>query len=218
MGVNFINSGSQAYAPATHPALTVEWSAMGGQSPRVWFEPFVQKTEGRPNATWSWPRVHCSNTTTLTAAETVCTQPLACGSYSTALKTDVKAASGPSGQQSGRATVGIGNKQATYQYPSLARESQDSERDAVQAARDAMAVTAASLLAGHELWWAGWWNSSALVSVPHMRTEAFYAIQTFKLGASYREEGVPIIDQQGPVNHKIITPLPFFKMAPKIVI
>ena len=34
--------------------------------------------------------------------------------------------------------------------------------------------------------------------IPDTVLEAFYLIQTYKLGASFRAEGVPIVDQQGP--------------------
>lgn len=180
-----------AYAPAGHRAITVEWTVSGRERVVAWFQPFVQAASSGQGTRWSWPPFHCANNTA--TEEAVCTQPLACGSYSTAIKTAAVPAT-----RRWRATVGIGNQQTTYQYPPDARRCNDSAAEAVGAAREAMAVPAAALLEEHEAWWARHWAASALVSVPDTRAEAFYAIQAFKLGAAYRADGVPIIDQQGP--------------------
>eukprot|EP01045_Picozoa_sp_COSAG04_P003533 COSAG04_NODE_145_length_22925_cov_10.043459_3_plen_491_part_00 len=191
----FVPADPSRYSPQPR-SIVVAWAVTDGNpEPKAWFQPFTQAgnqsaagdaphdPQGRPYAA-----VRCA---AAAAGESVCTQPLDCGSYTTALK--VETASG-----AGRMTVGIGNQQRVEQYPTDASQCNNSTTEALAAARAAMTLPEEKLRSDHEQWWAEWWAAGSMVSVPDMRLESFYAIQAYKLGAAYRPQGVPVIDQQGP--------------------
>jgi len=165
----------------------VEWTTTESERAELGFVPMAQ------SPTLALPGVGC----VAVGGGSVCTQPLACGSYSTAVLS--AAADTPHrGGGGGRGAIGIGNQQRVKQYPPNAGVCRNSSLEALAAARATLEVKGSALLLEHTAWWAGHWDASALVSVPDTVLEGFYAIQTFKLGAAYRSEGVPIIDQQGP--------------------
>ena len=79
-----------AWVPAVGNVIAVEWSVAGAEEAEITFVPMHQDNAERP-AVPGLPPVRChggSNSSTGDAG-TVCTQPLTCGSYSTALVTAV---------------------------------------------------------------------------------------------------------------------------------
>ena len=180
-----------AYVAATRPVIVVEWTTTDAERAELSFVPMAQ------SRSLALPDVSC----VAVGGGSVCTQPLACGSYSTAVLSKTATAplrGGGGGGGGGRGAIGIGNQQRVKQYPPNAGACRNSSLEALAAARATLEVKESVLLEEHTAWWAGHWEASALVSVPDTVLEGFYAIQTFKLGAAYRAEGVPIIDQQGP--------------------